>query len=200
MKKRFLLLVGICALLTVGCSKRFLPLFEKAREAYQEDNWIEAIDNINLALPFWRESDGQEAKAQAYQLLGKSYHKLKKIDKASEAYANAVELSTNTYDSAYELGMIYLTSKQSQQAIKSFKDALRMKKDDPWALVGLGNAYYDSANYTEARVMYQRVIDSSPGVREALEFLRLISDKTAQKVIPLEQKKPYRGSIRFKKR
>jgi tetratricopeptide (TPR) repeat protein len=197
-KIAIVLLVFFGAGLT-GCSKRFAPLYANAQAAYAEDNWIETIDNINLALPFWRESDGQEQKAQAYQLLGKAYHKLKKIDKASESYAKAVELSTNTYESAYELGMIYLISKQTSSSIKSFKEVLKMKKDDPWALVGLGNAYYDEGNYNEARAFYQRVIDSSPGVREAIDFLRLIEQKEKTKVVT-SPKKPKRGFMQIKKR
>ncbi len=199
MNKIALIFIAFAVAVLGGCSKRFMPLYEDGKEAYSEGNWIETIDDINLALPFWRESDGQENKAQAYQLLGKAYHKLKKIDKASEAYAKAVELSTNTYESAYELGMIYLTSKQNALSITAFKEALKMKKDDPWALVGLGNAYYDAGKYGEARIVYQRVVDSSPGVRESLEYLRLIDDKMRLKVVPVAPK-PKRSNGRIKKR
>lgn len=182
MNKNILLIsLGLWTLL--GCSKHFMPLYEDAQVAYREGKWIEVIDNINLALPFWREDDGQENKAQAYQLLGKAYHKLKKIDKATEAYNKAVELSTNTFDSANELGTIYLASKQSHLAIAAYREALKMKKDDPSALLGLGNSYYDEGRYTDARVMYQRVIDSSPGVRDALDYLQLINEKLRQKTI-----------------
>jgi tetratricopeptide (TPR) repeat protein len=197
MKKFPILAAVIFSAALIGCSKRFGPLYNDAQQMYEEEKWIETIDNINLALPFWRESDGQENKAQAYQLLGKAYHKLKKIDKASEAYSKAIELSTNTYESAYSLGLIYLTSNQPVPATKAFKDALGMKKDDPWALLGLGNAYFDSANYEEARVVYQRIIDSSPGVKEALDFLQLIKEKMrAPRRTLTIPKRPVRGTIK----
>jgi tetratricopeptide (TPR) repeat protein len=193
-------LLAALALTLPACSKRFGPLYKDAQEAFAEGKWIETIDNINLGLPFWKESDGQENKAQAYQLLGKAYHKLQKIDKASDAYAKAIELSTNTYDSAYQLGLIYLTSKQTDQSIKSFKEALKMKKDDPAALLGLGNAYYDSGKLADAKVFYQRIIESSPAVREALDFLRLLDDKMKAKSVKKSAPKQPRGYMKIKKR
>jgi tetratricopeptide (TPR) repeat protein len=196
-KLRFLVAVLLCCTL-IGCSKRFGPLFEKAQQMYAEKKWIETIDNINLALPFWRESDGRENKAQAYQLLGKAYHELKKIDKAIESYTKAVELSTNanTYDAAYSLGVIYLTANQPAPAVNAFKEALGRKKDDPWALIGLGNAYFAAGNYREARFAYQRVIDSSPGVRESLEYLKLIDEKARAPKKTVFKKRQIRGAVK----
>lgn len=172
-------LIILCIFVFGGCTRKFDPLFEKSQKSFSEKRYVDCIDAAHLALAKWRDSDGTENKAKAYQLLGKAYHEIKKIDKASEAYARAVELSENTYDSAYQLGVIYLASNEPQLAAKSFQDALRMINDDPMALVGLGNAYYDLEKYAKARQIYSRVIDTSPGVSQALEYIGLIDQKLA---------------------
>jgi tetratricopeptide (TPR) repeat protein len=173
----FILALG--TFLLSACSKNFMPYLERAETSYAQSKYVECVDAVQLGLPLWKDSDGEDSKARAYELLGKSYHHLKKIDKATDAFQRAVSISDNTYDSAYSLGIIYLASSEPQLAAKAFQDALRMKKDDPEALVGLGNAYYDQKKYKQAKQIYQRVIDTSPGVKDALQYIALVDKKLA---------------------
>ncbi len=182
-----------------GCRAGFPELYEKALENFSRGNYVDAADQLNLGLSRWTASEGEEAKAQAYQLLGKSYHKLHKRDKPAEAFEQAIRLSTNTFDSAYALGIISLASSKPQAAAKAFQDALRMKRDDPLALVGLGNALYALKEYKAAQEHYRRVLDTSPGVREALEALNLV-EKKLQSPAPRTTKNPpsrSKGSLRL---
>ena len=79
MKKTFYAFVGF--LLLTGCND-FGPTLEKSERDFADKNYINVIDALNAGLPHWKESDGPEKKAEAYQLLGKSYHKLRNTDKA----------------------------------------------------------------------------------------------------------------------
>jgi len=180
MRKKYFHLISLVALALVGltaCAKKFDHLLLKATQAFTQQQYVETVDATNAALMRWRESDGPDKKAQAYQLLGKAYHQLKKLDQAEEAFREATKLSDQTYDSAYALGTIYLLKKDFKKAGAAFQTALRMKKDDPLALLGLGDCFYFTGQYEQAKNFYQSVLDLSPGVRNALTNLSLVNQK-----------------------
>ena len=188
MKKNKIVQLGffILFLSLGGCAKKFGDLTSQAQRSFDQKLYVETVDAINLALPRWEESDGQEKKAQAYQLLGKAYHQLKKMDQAIEAYREAVQLSSQTYDSAYTLALIYLGTSQLQKAKNYFEDALRMKPDDPLALVGWGDCLYLAKDYKNAKVIYNKVLEVSPGVSTAIYNLRLIEQISKRRVTPVK--------------
>ncbi|MCB4756773.1 MAG: tetratricopeptide repeat protein [Elusimicrobia bacterium] len=188
-KSPFFLLVAFI-LFFPACADDFPTLLKKGAGAYENKNFTAAVDALVLAVDRWRERDGVEKKSQAYHLLGQSYDKLRKLDKAIEAYTNAVNASPQAGESAYELGMIYLTTQEVGLAEKAFKVALRTKKDDPMALVGLGNSLFQQKKYEEARTAYQRVIDTSPGVKTALESLEITRQKLQARSKPRPQAVP----------
>jgi len=155
-----------------ACRKKFGPLRQEAQKAFDEKNYNEAIGDLNEALSRWADSDGRAVKGDAYQMLGKSYHAIGRNEQAMDAYRQAIGLSTSTYDSAYDLALIELASNQFEQAAAHFRDALRMKRDDPLATLGLANSYYGMKNFTAAQEMYERVVTVSPGVQDALDALK----------------------------
>ncbi len=164
-----------------GCARKFDPLLSRAVKSYSAQNYVETIDALSLALRNWRESDGTEKKAQATELLGKAYKEIGKFDKAMDHFSDAIEMSSNTYDSAYTLGILNLAASKPNEAIRAFKTALKMKKDDPLALVGLGNSYFSLNDFVQAQVAYNRVIETSPGVSTALESLAIINKRNKEK-------------------
>jgi len=180
MKYVTLSLVFLTTLFVSGCRQNFEKLYDKAQQAYEQKNYTLVIYHLNLAIPRWKSSDGTEKKAQAYQMLGIAHHTLKDIDQAAEAFREAIKLSDKTYDSAYGLGIIYLITKQYKPARDTFQIALRMKKDDPMALLGLGDSLYLSKQFEEAKAVYKRILEVSPGVREALDNIERINQKMPQ--------------------
>jgi tetratricopeptide (TPR) repeat protein len=165
-----ILVLAVCA--AAGCRKGFEPYYEKARRAFDNQNDIEAVDALQLGLPRWHSSDGVEAKAQAYQLLGQAYHRLRNTDKAIAAYRQAIQLSSSTFESARALGQLLLARGQHEAAMRVLQRSLQMRPGDPEALLGLGNAYYMLHRTSEARQSFQQVLDNSPAVREAMEALK----------------------------
>ena len=174
--RRYLALVLLSAL-TLACRQEFSPFLQKAEKAFAERNYINTIDTLNLGLPRWRESDGDEKKSRAFELLGRSYQALRNPDKAIDAYQQAVHLSPRAYDAAYNLGTIYLLKNQPRLALGAFQQALRSRPDDPQATLGVANSLYALERYSEAAQAFQRVIDVSPGVREAIESLQAIRNR-----------------------
>ncbi len=196
--------VACVALLTggfTGCRKPFSDRIAQAEQSFNEKNYINTIDTLTTALTDWREGDGAEEKGRAYEMLGKSYVQLRNTDKAAEAFTQAVANSNHTYDSALALGNIYLTKGIADRAQKSFLDALRMKPNDPLALLGLGNSYFSGKDNEKAIATFEKILDVSPGVREAIESLQALK-KPAKKVPTVIKRnaKPPQKMIRHKKR
>lgn len=175
MKRTFLLLAFLVPLLS-SCRRDFKPFLEKAESAFAEKNYINTIDALTLGLPHWRDSDGEEAKARAFELLGHSYQALRNADKAIDAYQQSIKLS-KSYQPAYNLGTLYLMKSQPKLAMAAFQQALRVRSNDPLAVLGLANSLYALERYGEASQAFQRVLDVSPGVREALESLQAIRNR-----------------------
>lgn len=167
----------LLSVLLLGCRQDFAPFLQKAEKAFAERNYINTIDALNLGLPQWRESDGDDTKSRAYELLGRSYQELRNPDKAIDAYQEAIRLSPKAFDSAYNLGSLYLLKNQPRLALGAFEKALRTKPDDPQAILGLANSLYALERYSEAAQAFQRVIDVSPGVHEAMESLQAIKGR-----------------------
>lgn len=168
---------AVLALLVTGCRQDFKPFLEKAEKAFSERNYINTIDALNAGMPHWRESDGDEAKARAHELLGRSYQGLRNTDKAIDAFQQAVKLSPAAFDAAYNLGTLYLLKNQPRLALGAFQQALRSRPNDPLSILGLANSLYLLERYNEAAQAFQRVIDVSPGVREAMESLAAIRNR-----------------------
>jgi tetratricopeptide (TPR) repeat protein len=169
-------LIALIVVLAAGCRQDFAPFLQKAEKAYAERNYINTIDALNLGLPHWRESDGDAAKARAFELLGESYQALRNTDKAIDAYQQSVKLAV-LYDASYNLGSLYLLKNQPRLAMGAFQQALRSRANDPLALLGLANSLYAQERYPEAAQAFQRVVDVSPGVHEALESLAAIRSR-----------------------
>lgn len=174
-----------------GCEKKFASFLTQAREDFSSHNYINTVDNLNVGLLHWKESDGNEAKAEAYQLIGQAYQQLRNTDKAIEAYKQAVQLSTQTFTSAYALGMLFLTRSQPSEGLQAFQKALQMKSNDPMALLGLANCLYSLRRYKEAQESYQKVVDTSPGVRDALESLSALKSRMRQSQTTIHTKQKW---------
>lgn len=177
MKCLILITAAFSILVLSSCSSSLPEKVQQARTHLRNNNPIGCIDTLTLALPHWKDKDGLALRGEGYQLLGQAYHQLGQIDKAIEAYRIAVKSSSTTFPSALALGLIYLTANQHQKSLEAYAEALRMKPDDPSALIGMGNAYFGMQKFVQAKEQYQRVIDTAPGVRDALHFIALTNSK-----------------------
>lgn len=175
--KRPLLLLALCSLLVAGCRQEFSAYLQKAEKSFADRNYINTIDTLNSGMPNWRESDGAIKKSRAFELLGRSYQALRNPDKAIDAYQQSVTLSPAAFDAASNLGDLYLLKSQPRLALGAYQQALRSRPNDPMAILGLANSLYGLERYPEAAQAFQRVVDVSPGVREALESLAAIHSR-----------------------
>lgn len=175
-----------------ACGTDFKGALADAEIAHSEKRYIDVVDGLNKVLPKWKDPEDKDARARAFELLGKSYYEMRNTDKAVEAFRMASSTSDKTYDSAYALGNIYLLKNEPDHAIKSFLVALKKRPNDPLALLGLGNGYYMAKQTAAAIATFEKVLDASPGVREAMEQLAVLRARSAKKTYSL----PLRGKNR----
>ncbi len=173
----------------ISCGKNFPDIVAQAEKSFSEKNYIDAVDAINNGLTSWKESDGNDVKGRAYEVLGKSYHQLRNTDKASEAYTKAAALSRQTFDSSYALGNLHLAQNHPAMARKYFQEALSKRPDDPLALLGLGNSYYLEGKGDEAIASFEKVLSVSPGVREAIEQIAVLKSRSGKKLLQRKRRR-----------
>ena len=143
---RRMLTVTLFAAVAAGCGRNFDGLVAQAQDKFVQKRHIEAIDALTLALAVWRDADGTEKKGKALELLGRAHQAAHQPEKAAVAYEEALKHSGDVYDAAYGLGIIRLAASQFHKGAQAVDLALRMKKDDPLALIGLGNAHFGARN------------------------------------------------------
>ncbi len=76
----------------------------------------------------------------------------------------------------FELGQFYLLNKKFSEAIKKFKDALKLKPDDPKIYFQLGLAYEGACLMNEAKEMYRKALELDSSFKEASEHLDRLTD------------------------
>jgi tetratricopeptide (TPR) repeat protein len=94
-----------------------------------------------------------------YYNLGIVYEKMKKFDKAKEAYLKAIELEPKSLDAIYNLGLVYVELKEYMLAIESFKYILSIEKNDSNSYFNLGLVYFKKGKYLQAIENFQKTVD-----------------------------------------
>ena len=82
-----------------------------------------------------------------------------------------------TLEDYIEKGKFYFLNEKYDSAIKEFKEALKMDKDNPEVLYSLGVAYESSNQLSEARESYLKTLDLDPDHRLAKEHLDKMIEK-----------------------
>lgn len=91
--------------------------------------------------------------------LGIVYEKLKKFEKAKEAYLKSLEISPDSMDSIYNLGLVYIELKDYDKAINCFEKILKEDSEDSNSYFNLGLIYFKTKDYIKAMENFQTTID-----------------------------------------
>ena len=82
-----------------------------------------------------------------------------------------------TSQDLFELGQFYLLNQKFSEAIKKFKEALKLKPDDSKIYFHLGLAFEGASLVNEAKEMFRKVLELDSSSKEAATHLdRLTSD------------------------
>lgn len=77
----------------------------------------------------------------------------------------------------FELGEFYLLNSKFSEAIEKFKEALKLKPDDPKIYFELGLAYEGACLLSEAKEMFRKVLELDDSSKEAAEHLDRLTGK-----------------------
>jgi tetratricopeptide (TPR) repeat protein/peroxiredoxin len=125
--------------------------------------------------------------AEAAYGLGSAYLSRQKTAEAQESFERATKLRASYPDTLANawnnLGLLATRQSQTEEAIRCFKQALRLRPDHLIALNNLGNAYRLQKSWDEARKTFERALEVNGGDPEANYGLGMVfaqADDTAQ--------------------
>ena len=112
--------------------------------------------------------------AAGWAMLGRSYINLEKYGEASNAYAKAVALKTDDADLLieYAFALAMTNGRQLQgRPAELIKKALQIAPENPQALQLAGSAEFETKNYKQAIVYWQKLLEKSSGNPELAQSI-----------------------------
>ncbi len=134
-----------------GKEGSFAQYFKNARKFLQNNNIVEAKDEIEKALEIKPNDD------KALNLLGMVYFKLEEYAKAADIFRQLIKRNANVPTLYTNLGLAYIKMEQYENAISELKKALELEADHVNTHNYLGLAYYKLGDYESALKEFQAI-------------------------------------------
>ena len=161
--KRPLILLILCSFLQVSCNRLSM-------EEGEQDSLVRAGDRVSAA------GDSSSAinvyksaleknpahKLPIYLKLGEAYMNAERLDDAKKVYEEALPFDEND-EVKKQLGRLYLTTGQSDEAIAIFEKIILAHKDDIKAYNGLGVAHDIQGEHNLAQSYYHKALQINDG-------------------------------------
>ena len=154
-----------------------IDVIRKQLDYLPGDVLVEISDGV-ATIQFEEASEGKQTEAR--RLLEKAAKRAKsgEFRKAKDIYERVLELDPAMADARRELAMTLFELDDMSSAKDQLIDALRLKPDDAWSYVVLGNIYvkHDHDLTTAAR-FFTRALELKPGDPYALNSLAAVSQE-----------------------
>ena len=99
-------------------------------------------------------------------------------DKASKYFKRIIDLDQNNYRAWYNLGITHFNLNQTEQALNSYNEALKIKPDYAYCYYNMGLVYESNKNDLEkALEYYEKALSYNANLMYALQAKRLIRQK-----------------------
>ena len=99
--------------------------------------------------------------AEAYYLKGMVFYEKEDTAKAISSFITAVEQESNYYEAYIQLGVLHF-NQDNTLAKEYFKNALKLKPENPEALYNYGLWCQEHGEYNEAIETYHKIIELTP--------------------------------------
>jgi tetratricopeptide (TPR) repeat protein len=138
---------------------------EKGKLLYREDQDTEAAEAFKQAITL------DPTLAEAHFRLGLAFEALNKAEEAEKEYKFAVESYKKYFENDengkdaeahYDLGQTYAGLHQYSDAIREFRQATKIRSDDPEIFYDLGTAHTKLAQYSEAAAAFAKSLELDP--------------------------------------
>jgi tetratricopeptide (TPR) repeat protein len=115
-----------------------------------------------------------EPKASTFYLLGLSLEKKQNIDKAINAYHQAIQLEQNYFYAHLRLGLVLLVKKHWDESLTTLERALQLNSDGaeiPELYAGLGRAFLEKENFHKAIQYCEKSLTLQPDEWQVLRYM-----------------------------
>ncbi len=167
--KWVILLVGALAL--TGCSSGqggflgFAPMGDKqqyvrARTLYSTQHYEQAVDELTQYI--YKAGNVKRREARAYRLLGMSYERLNKLNKALETYLEALEFHPKNVPLLVAAAALYQRTGLVDKSQLLYQRALQQDPSNLEALAGQAENYRTFGFFSQARKYYDQIFKLNP--------------------------------------
>ena len=154
--------------------KEARSFLEKGKLLYHNDQDAEAVEAFQQAIKL------DPTLAEAHFRLGLGLEALNKAEEAEKEYRFAVESYKKYFEDEenekdaeahYDLGQTYAGLHQYSDAIREFRQATKIRSDDPDIYYDLGMAHMKLAQYSEAANVFSKSLEIDPEYYRAQDAL-----------------------------
>jgi Tfp pilus assembly protein PilF len=165
--------------------KKAVSYFEKGSELLKKKKLDEAAkyfrSAIDLAPTFY----------QAHHQLGVTYREAGKLPEAESEFLLAHELNSSTVEPLLNLTALYIQENETERAVKTGEEAVKINPRSAPAFFNLGFALYKAAQLDRAEAALKRALDLAPKMANVRLMLANVYLKLRRYDSTLEQLNTY---------
>lgn len=131
-----------------------------AREIYDSGDYESAVTELSNYI--YKTKNIKRREARAYRLLGISYEKLNKPEKALEVYQEALEFHNDHIPLLLTAASLYQRTQLTGRSIELYDRVLQLDPTNETALAGQAENYITMGFYSKARQYYDLLFSINP--------------------------------------
>lgn len=146
-----------------------LGRYEKALEEYQK-----VLEKLKAEDP---KLETNKDIAQIFSFIGEAYMRQDKLKEAGEYFKKSIEIDESDHALAYNVAEILFAASKTDEAIKYYNLAIKIKPDWPKSYKQLGYAYLNKGDTKKAIEMLKKFLElapespEAPGIKEVIKSL-----------------------------
>ena len=165
---------------------------QQALDLFKKSSFNKAIDLLNQIILEDKVKD-----PMSFFLLGTSYLYERNLELAEKNLKISIDQNKNYYNSNHNLGVTLQLKENLDEALVSFKNALKLKPNNLGTLNHIAECYEKIKSFEDAKKYYNKVIEIEPNNKIALKGLSRIFLKFGYHKQGLEYLQKSSGLLRF---
>ena len=133
-----------------------------------------ALENYNSGIKIALEKKDVQVVAQVYGIIGGMYIKKNDMKKASEYFKKSVKLNPKDETLAYNVAEINFNNHKTDEAIKYYNMAIKLKPTWGTPYIKIGYAYLNKSDMKKAIAMFKKFLELEPNSPNAPAVKSLI--------------------------
>ncbi len=143
-----------------GISPKDRQEFIHARDVFNRGNYPQAVQELSQYI--YKTKNIKRREARAYRLLGESYERLNRPEKALETYLEALEFHQKDIPLLLAAAALYQRTGLTDRSIELYGRVLKLDPDHLEALSGQAENYMHMGFYSKSKQYYDQFFQLSP--------------------------------------